>query len=230
MIQLNLLPDVKLQYIKAQQARRLIFSVSFLVSAASVGLLIIALLYDGLQHRNLTNLNKDIKNESSTLQNEPQINKILTVQNQLNSLTQLHTSKPAAASLFTYLNEVTPVQVAIGTLNADFNANTLSISGTSDNLKDINTFVDTIKYSKYSIAGTSGTVTAFSNVVLTSFGLNNQSPNPAQAASYTINLSFDPTIFNVSKTVNLIVPNIVTTRSELALPSDLSKITTNGGN
>ena len=218
MIQLNLLPDVKLQYIKAQQARRLIFSVSFLVSAASVGLLIIALLYDGLQHRNLTNLNKDIKNESSTLQNE------------LNSLTQLHTSKPAAASLFTYLNEVTPVQVAIGTLNADFNANTLSISGTSDNLKDINTFVDTIKYSKYSIAGTSGTVTAFSNVVLTSFGLNNQSPNPAQAASYTINLSFDPTIFNVSKTVNLIVPNIVTTRSELALPSDLSKITTNGGN
>ena len=45
--------------------------------------------------------------------------------------------------------------------------------------------------------------------------------NPAQAASYTITLSFDPTIFDITKTVTLSVPSITTTRSELNQPGDL---------
>ncbi len=89
-MQLNLLPAVKMEYIKAQRSRRLVLSVSVIVTIAAVALLLLLLSVSGLQKKHLSDLNKDIATESNKLQNEPQINKMLTVQNQLGSLTNLH--------------------------------------------------------------------------------------------------------------------------------------------
>ena len=228
MIQLNLLPDVKLEYIKAQRMRRLIASVSFIATTAAVVLLVALFLYDGLQGKNLSNINKDIGTATTKLQKEPQIDRVLTVQSQLQSLTSLHDGKPAASRLSTYLNEVTPVQVTISSLSIDFNAHTISITGASDNLKDVNTYVDTLKFTTYSITGQKGSLPAFSNVVLSTFGLDSQTQNPSQAANYTLTLSFDPAIFNITKDINLTVPSIVTTRSEQGQPTDLFKASPTG--
>lgn len=224
MTQLNLLPDVKLQYIKAQRTRRLVLTVSILVGAAAIALLAILLSVDGLQKKHLSDLNRDIASESSKLQAEPQINKILTVQNQLESLTALHAGKPAASNLFDYLNEVTPVQVSINNFTIDFTKQTIIITGTTDALSSVNKYVDTLKYTTYSSdSQSSGNNTAFSDVVLTTFGVNNGTSDSSQAANYSISLSYDKNIFDIAQKITLTVPNLTTTRLSLQQPTDLFK-------
>ncbi len=224
MIQLNLLPDVKLEYIKAQRYRRLVLSVSALVSAASIILLLLIISAIGLQKKHLNDLSRDIASESSKLQKEPQIGRILTVQNQLEGLTALHAAKPATSHLLDYLNQVTPATVAISNFKIDFALQTATITGSSDALSSVNKYVDTLKFTTYNLGGSSSSTTtskAFSNVVLTSFGLTTQTSNDGRPATYTITLAYDKAIFDITKTVTLSVPNLTTTRSERESPTDL---------
>lgn len=221
MIQLNLLPDVKMEYIRAQRARRLVFTVSILATIASVGLLLLLLTVSGLQKKHLNDLSKDISSEGKQLQREPNISKILTVQNQLQSLTSLHSSKPAGARLFGYLNDVTPAKVNISDFKIDFTQQTATITGTSDSLSDVNKYADTLKFTTYTTSDNSSKTPAFSNIVLSSFSLNTGSQAASQAANYTITLSYDPAIFDITKDVKLLVPVLVTTRSQLDQPTDL---------
>jgi Tfp pilus assembly protein PilN len=223
MIQLNLLPDVKLEYIKAQRYRRLVFAVSILVTVASVALLLLLLSVDGLQKKHLHDLGNDISSESSKLQQEPNINKILTVQNQLQSLTALHAGKPAASRLSDYLNELTPASVSITDLKIDFTQQTATITGTSDSLSNVNKYIDTLKFTTYTTDINSSKTPAFSNIVLSTFSLNTGSQDASQAANYTITLSYDKNIFDITQNVKLLVPNLVTTRSQIDQPTDLFK-------
>jgi len=224
MIQLNLLPDVKMEYIKAQRQRRMFITISLLVSAAAIAVLVLMLLVDVAQKKHLSDLSKDIKNESSTLQKEPDIGKILTVQNQLSSLTGLHAQKPAATRLFDYLNQITPAKVSISSFNIDFTAQTATVTGAADNLASVNTYIDTLKFTNYTSDNVAQPTKAFSNVVLSSFGLNSAPSGQAQStppASYTITFAYDKTIFDITQTVKLAVPTETTTRSAVTQANDL---------
>lgn len=221
MIQLNLLPDVKLEYIKAQRSRRLVLSTSILIAAASIGLLILLLSVDGLQKKHMSDLSHDISSETNQLQHKPQINKMLTVQNQLESLTDLHAKKPAAARLSDFLNQVTPANVNITELKIDFTQQTASITGTSDSLANVNKYIDTLKFTTFTSDNNDQSQPAFSNIVLSSFSLDTGSHSPGQAANYTITLSYNPTIFDITQNVKLSVPSVTTTRLEVNQPSDL---------
>lgn len=220
MTQLNLLPDVKLEYIKAQRTRRLVISLSFLVTVLAVALLLVLLSVDLLQKKHLSDLNRDIRSESSQLQNKPNINKILTIQNQLESLTALHAGKPAAPRLFDYLNQLTPAQVDITDFNIDFTKQTISITGTADALSSVNKYVDTLKYTTYTTDKNSTSTKAFSDVVLSSFGISATSNN-GQPATYTLTLSYDKNIFDITQIVSLSVPNLIPTRLGVVQPTDL---------
>lgn len=221
MIQLNLLPDVKLHYIKAERQRRLVTSIAVVAALVSVGILVLLLSISGLQKKHLSDLTKDISQESSELQKKPEINKILTVQNQLGSLTDLHAKKPATSKLFSYLNQVTPVKVNITNFTIDFTQQTIVITGSSDALASVNKYVDTLKFTKYKTEEGSSEKPAFSDVVLGSFGLATGAKTSGEAASYTINLKYDPLIFDISEKPVLAVPNLTTTRSSLDSPGDL---------
>jgi Tfp pilus assembly protein PilN len=232
MIQFNLLPDVKLEYIKAQSMRRLILGVSVLISVIAIVILGLLIGANQLGKKHLSDLSRDIATESHKLQNEPQINNILTVQNQLESLTTLHGGKPALSRTFDYLNSLTPAHISITSYVTDLTANTVIITGTSDSLSTVNQYVDTLKFTTYMVTDTStaaGATTttkppAFSNVVLSSFGLVSGS-KADQAASFSVSLKYDPVIYDITKTVSLTVPNLVTTRSGNAQPSDLFSAT-----
>jgi hypothetical protein len=219
--QLNLLPDVKMEYINAQRSRRLAISIALLVSAAAIGLLVLLVAAEGLQKKHLNDLSRDITNNSAKLQSKPQIAKILTVQNQLESLTTLHTSKPAATRLFNFLNELTPAQLDITDFKADFTQQTMSVTGTADALSSVNQYVDTLKLTAYKVKGTPGSKPAFSNVVLSNFSLSNQSQTNGHPASYIITLSYDKTIFDITQEVNLSVPSVTPTRLVVPQPNDL---------
>lgn len=220
MIQLNLLPDVKLEYIKAQRSRRLISTIAIAVAIGSVAILVLLVLANGLQRKHLSDLTKDITKESAQLQQKQDVSRILTVQNQLQSLTALHAGKPAAYRLFTYLNQVTPVQVAINSFNADFTQQTVTIAGSADALASVNKYVDTLKYTTYTTDTVTTPTKAFSNVVLTNFSLSNSSQT-GKPASYTITATYDKAIFDITQNAKLSVPTQTTTRASLNQPTDL---------
>lgn len=216
MIQFNLLPDVKIEYLKARRQKHIVMLASGLTIAISiVAIIILATTVFGLQRKNISDLTNDIQSATTELQNTPDLDKILTVQNQLNVLPQLHDDKPVASRIFGYINQATPNNVSIARLNVNFESQTMRISGAADSLETINQFVDTLKFTEYTTDGDETSQQAFSGVVLTNFGRDNAN------ASYTIELSFDPTIFSQQAQAELKVPNIVTTRSGVAQPEVL---------
>lgn len=249
MIQFNLLPDVKLEYIKARTQRRLVMGISVIAVGVSVGLLILVFTVGAFQKKHLSDLNDDITSESNELKQKPHINKILTVQNQLQSLTGLHAAKPSASRLFGYLNELTPANTGITSFNIDFNEHTIKIEGTADALSTVNKYADTLKFTTYKLQGEDGSedsassssdksqgTKAFSNVVLSSFGVGKGEGTANAAASkatFNLTLSYDPVIFDTTKNVNLVIPQLVTTRSQVLQPTDLfteSPVTTDAAN
>ncbi len=217
MIQFNLLPDVKLEYIKTRRTKRMVILASIIASAISVAVFIIMFTYvNVVQQRHLSNLDNDIQSNIAALEAIPDIDKVLTIQSQLGSLTMLHEAKPASDRILPYLGQVTPAQASVGQVSVDFEDSSMIITGGANTLATVNKFVDTLKFTEFNDKDEpQETANAFSEVVLSSFGVGDD------GASYQISLKFDPMIFDNTKDIELIVPNIVSTRSETERPADL---------
>lgn len=228
MIQFNLLPDIKLEYIKAERLRQAVILASVFISVGALLLFGIFFATNYFAKRHLASTNVRVTSEVNQLKGNSQIDKILTIQNQLTSLTTLHDAKPVVTRLFTYLNQVTPDKViGISNMSVDYTKSSINVTGTADSLGSVNKFVDTLKFTKYAVKG-SDPIKAFSNVVLTMFSYTTpstasgpQQPGDA-AATYTLDFNYDPAIFNVKESSDkLDVPSKITTRSEVDKPSDL---------
>jgi len=229
MIQFNLLPDIKQEYLKAQRQKHLVVFISTIATIAAVALMIVLILVVQVwQRKSINDLTGDIKKYSNQLSNTDDLNKILTVQNQLSSLTGLHNKKAVATRLFDYVTKLTPANANVAKLNIDYAKNTITISGTANALSTVNTYVDTLKFTNYKVTSGQGKSNtqkqAFNNVVLTAFG------KTSKDTTYTINAKFDPIIFSELSTVDLVVPQITTTRSATEQPTDLFQQSTNGTN
>jgi Tfp pilus assembly protein PilN len=216
MIQFNLLPDVKIAFIKAQRQKRLIVSISIIAGIAAIAIFILLFTFVNLaQKKNMNDLTKDIKTQNQELTQTEDLNKILSVQNQLKALDQLHGDKIVASRLFSYLQQVTPTQAAISELEIDFEANTMSITGTATSVAAINAYTDSLKFTNYTTENDNDKKPAFNSVVLSSFA-RSENKN-----SYTITLNFDPVIFSQDESVKLQIPQIVSSRSNTERPSAL---------
>lgn len=240
MIQLNLLPDVKLEYVKAEKRKRVVITLSFLTSAAFLTIFIFLLVFVRFaQKTHINALTDDISSNTQQLTQNEDLNKVLTVQNQLNSLPGLHDDKVVSSRLFDYLTQLTPNNATISDVDIDFLENTLVITGNANNLGTVNKFADTLKFTEYRLndqtaeeAQANQTTdqelpNAFSDVVLSNFSLVTASgANTNKGATFELTFTFDPQIFSTIETTNktpieLIVPNIISTRSEVEKPSNL---------
>jgi len=217
MIQFNLLPDIKLQFVRAKRQKRNVIVISAFAGAASLVILILLVAINAVQKKHLGDVNKDISKYTSEIKAIPEIDKVLTVQNQLKALPDLHNKKPVTSRIFGYLTQITPAKVSIASLEVSFDANTMTITGSTDNLTTVNKFVDTLKFTTYTAEGDTNALKPFSEVVLSNFGRTDKD------ASYSITLKFDSSIFNSAKKITLTVPKIITTRSETEKPGDLFK-------
>lgn len=216
-IQLNLLPDIKLDYIKARRTKRIVTLIASAVAGISLSLLVLLfVVVNVLQKQHINNLTDDIKADSAKLQNTPDLNKVLTIQNQLNALPALHNAKPETSRLFPYLKQLVPNDVTISQLDLDYSTGAMIFTGSTANVEDINTFADTLKFTTYRTVNTTDEpAKAFPSVVLTSFARNDEGSN------YQITAKFDPAIFDTTKKIEFIVPKTVTTRSQTEKPAAL---------
>lgn len=216
MIQFNLLPDVKLEFIKTQRTKRQVIMIAGITSAVALAFIVLLYVVIFTQSKHINDLTKDIKSKSDKIKETTDIEKILTVQNQLNKLPELHSSKPISSRLFDYIKKVTPNNVSIASLDTDFDASTIEITGSTDSLSSVNKFIDTLKFTDYIVVDTDIKEKAFSEVVMTEFGRD------IKGASYTIALKYNKTIFDLNQNVDLSIPkDYITTRSETEKPASL---------
>ncbi len=219
MVQFNLLPDVKLEYLKAQKTKRTVLLGVISVTALMVFIFVLLfLIVNVFQKQHLTNLNENIETKTKELKAVPDLDKVLTVQNQLKVLPKLHEDKPATSRLAGYLVQLTPSDAKITDVTIDFSASTIDLNGTAGNLETINRFADILKFTSYKVVNEEESDKAFSEVVLKDFGV--QSADGGRP-SYGIQFKFNPIIFNNTKNVQLAVPNIISTRSITEKPTDL---------
>ena len=217
MIQFNLLPDVKLEYIKTRRTKRLVTIISLVAAGVSVAILaLLFLTVQIVQHKHLVDISADIKSEVTTLNKVEDLNKILTIQNQLSSLPALRAKEPIVSRLFDYIQQTTPTQVNISKVDVDLLTNTITFAGTSDTLANANKYADTLKFATYKTStATSGK--PFLNVVTTL-------SKAEKSATFTVICSFDPVLFSNSEVPVLTVPTITSTRSETEKPGAVFKV------
>ncbi|MEK7561242.1 MAG: PilN domain-containing protein [Patescibacteria group bacterium] len=223
-VQFNLLPDTKLAAVKSSRSRNLAVSVALIISAASAAIFLILLATTSvIQKKQLSDADKAIATQTAKLQSMTGLDKMITVQNQLSTLVDLHKNKHISSRIFSYLPEVTPTQVSLGRLSMDFKANTMQIDGTALDQKSVNTFIDTLKFTTYIVNSDDSPKSAFPSVVESSFSI------AAKNVSFSLNVTFDPALFgnNVldsqghAKAPSLQVPKLTTTRSVTDDPANL---------
>lgn len=223
MIQFNLLPNVKLAYIRAERQKHIISIVAVITIVASlVALAFLISTVKFIQPAIINNLGEETETLTAKLEETNDIDKILTVQNQLGALTSLHNAKPVTQQLFTYMYQLTPSVVTVSNINLDYAANSIEISGVAPDLVTVNKYVDTLKFTVYKAdpKDPEGDLpAAFSGVVLAAFSPIEQEGKEAKVMSYTLTAFFDPLIFSSEHPdLALIVPNIITTRLQVDRP------------
>lgn len=202
--QFNLLPNAKLAVIRAQRQRAQIVRLATLITAASFGLLVLSFLWAGVvQKKQLSDSKKKVAAAVIQVNSTPNLDKMLTVQNQLQSLASLHQAKHVSSRIFAYLPALTPADVKVGRLVIDYAAGTLEMDGTADSQRSVSGFIATLKEAKYKI-GADTPKNAFSSVIETSFSLEPGS------SGYSLNMRFDPQLFtnSVDGQGNRVIPVI----------------------
>jgi Tfp pilus assembly protein PilN len=216
-IQFNLLPEVKLNFIKARRTQKVVTGIALLVAGVALVFFILLLFtVDVVQKKQLRDASGQIKEANQKLNNIDGLGQIVTVQNQLQTLASLHHNKHAVSRFSTYLPHITPTNVSIGSMAIDFTQNSMIISGTADSQKTVNTFIDTLKFTTFKTSESAQSSPAFPSVVETSFSIATGS------ASYSLTVQFDPKLFdnNLAATPVLNVPQLTSTRSVLDDPNN----------
>lgn len=148
-IQLNLLPDVKKEYLQSQRTKRSVISVCIITTIAALGLATaFFLLVYVVQPALIGATQSSVDGKSRQLREVADIEKYLTVQNQLKALPELHDGKVKYSRMFEYLktlNPAAPNNVRFGTLVIDEETKEIAINGASDNFQAFTVFQDTLK-------------------------------------------------------------------------------------
>lgn len=109
MIQINLVPDVKQELLRAQRQQALVISLSVLASAVAVGVVVLlgayVLVQQGIVNRAL---DKSIKDLSGQIESKEGLPNALTIQNQLSAISDLHDKRIDSSRLFDLLTAISP--------------------------------------------------------------------------------------------------------------------------
>src|SRR5690606_9177655 len=101
MIEINLVPDVKQELIKAQRVRASVISLAILIGIISVGVVVLlAFWVFAVQTARGLISDNTIKNESEKLAKVQDVSNTLTIQNQLSVLPGQHDGKSVDSRIF----------------------------------------------------------------------------------------------------------------------------------
>jgi len=109
MIEINLIPDVKRELLRAQRTRSTVISGSILTMFIAGGILVALLVYVyGVQTVRSALLDNSIKTQSEKLAKVEDLSKILTIQNQLDVISTHNDEKKIDSRIFDVLSAIVP--------------------------------------------------------------------------------------------------------------------------
>jgi len=126
MISLNLLPDVKKDLLRVRRERNLVVSISVVVVGASIGVLLLLSGTLGVLVATKALMENGIKNDEQMIkqaQKKKQLDKYITIQNQLKQIGKLKSDQQVYSRLMDYLTQLNPaapnnVQISSATIEA----------------------------------------------------------------------------------------------------------------
>jgi type II secretory pathway component PulL len=229
MIGLNLLPDVKKEYLKAQRSRNMVVGVSIITILAALALTaLLAVFVYGGQALSIRNISDQIKDNQAVLQNKPDIDKYLTVQNQLSALETLHSQKAIYSRVFDYLQKLNPAapdSMTVTAISVDKATSVISMQGTTADFRSLDVVKSTLENAKlvYRQNDADHDKPLFTTVTLVNASLASQAgQQQSSSVSFDFQLAFSPEAFDpTASNLDVIVPKLT--------PSDANRITINTG-
>jgi Tfp pilus assembly protein PilN len=204
MIEINLVPDVKQELIKAQRVRSTVVSVAIFVAIASAGLVTLLAIYVyGVQTVRSAVADDSIQKGSAQLSSIEDLSKTLTIQNQLTKISSLHDKSKIDSRIFDVLSAIIPPapnDVKISNLTIDASTGVITIEGQASNsYAAVELFRKTIEGAqvKFTTDGNDQEVALASDVNTgdTSYG---EDSSGAKVLRFTISFSYDDALFSPS--------------------------------
>lgn len=239
MITLNLLPDIKQEYLKTRRVQARVISLAILSSLVAVGLtVLLAFWVYAVQniHQNL--ITDSIKKNSQKLSSVKDISKYVTLQSQLANLTALHEGKNNYSRLMDFLpqlNPKAPNNVRLSSIEIADEGRLITVEGETSNFSGLIMFRDILKNAKIeyktSENGEKLKKELFSNITIAQQSLSS-SQDKGQSVSFKISATYNPDAFlSSTKEITVSVPSLETTPSRQGTPSIFGESTvTPGGN
>jgi hypothetical protein len=200
-VQLNLLPDIKKTYLKAQRTKSIIIGVSIIVTIAAGGLVLLAASFVyGLQPALISSTDNNITKKVSQLKSVENIDSYLTVQNQLTVLTGLHDQKPIYSRLFDYLkvlNPTPPNTVSLSSLQVNRDQKLVTLVGTTASYESFTVFIDTLKNAQITFkqADSDAKETLFSDIAIDNQSIAKDGTGNVKM-NFTIRLTYNENAFS----------------------------------
>jgi hypothetical protein len=148
MIEINLVPDVKQELIKAQRVRSVVISTSIfagIIALAIVGVL--SAYVFGVQTVRSALSDDAIKKGGAQLANVEDLSKVLTIQNQLSKISELNSQKKIDSRVFDVLQAVIPPppnNIQVSSLVIDAANSRISLEGQTPTYDTLEVFKKTI--------------------------------------------------------------------------------------
>lgn len=220
MIEINLLPAVKREYLKAQQMKHTVVVASVLMSLLAVVLMLLLLGYVRvMQPRHQKNVQADIDSALRDSKKKENAVKVVTVQGALEQIPNLQDKKMITSSIFTYLKEFTPRDISYSNIKLDLVEKTIVLQGTSTNFEKANILANNLKSAKftYSSGDEKNSISPFTSVVFDGLS-KSEVVQDNKSVTFQITFKIDPVIFDQSAKSGEITVNA--SSEDLLLPSD----------
>ena len=133
--EINLVPAVKAQMIKALKMRNLVLFICIIVSAASVGAVLILFGIKSGQDIAMANQDGKLETMSAKLLGYEELGDLVTIQSQLDRLSDISENKTVLSRVFGALGVMLPTgddSVTLSELRVDLTTNTLRMDGQAD--------------------------------------------------------------------------------------------------
>ena len=228
MIEINLIPDVKRELLRAQRTRATVISVSILTSIIAAGLVVMLVLYVfGVQTVRSAILDGQIKEGSETLAKEEDLSKILTIQNQLSKISELNGQKNMDSRMFDVLAAVIPPapnDVQISQVAIDAEESTIRLEGQTRGYDSMEVFKKTVDGAiiVYNKDGEEQTVKLANDISVTDTSYGSNAEN-RKVLRFTLSFNYAEELFSpdvASPTFRLSVNGNVTD-SYLGIPKSV---------
>lgn len=136
MFEINLVPDVKAEMIRAQKKRNVVFFAAAAVSAIAAGLVVLLLSIKVGQDLKISGQDTQLKLMSDKIESYDGLQDLLTVQKQLSDLQTISDNKKMLSRVFTVLHSIVQTEngdeIKISSMSVNFNTMDLSFEGQAD--------------------------------------------------------------------------------------------------